>query len=118
MHYCVPGFTLRYSFLRAQFKSCFFLFAVFSPTVSEKDWWPGENPSFSKKGGGGEGGGFLSLLLKFQSLLLQSATIKQNKGIVTERGTCSGGQRVWTEERLMVYIAQCNCHMEVKLRSF
>lgn len=72
---------------------------------------------FSKKGGLGVLF-LLLLLLEFQSLLLQSATIKQNKGIKTERETSSGGQRVWTEERLMVYIAQCNCHMEVRLRSF
>lgn len=76
-----------------------------------------ESKFFEKKGGGYKVGFFL-LLLKFQSLLLQSATIKQNKGIKTERETSSGGKRLWTEERLMVYIAQCNCHMEVKLRSF
>lgn len=35
-----------------------------------------------------------------------------------KRETSSGGHRVWTEERSMVYIAQCNCHMKVKLCSF
>lgn len=48
--------------------------------------------------------------LKFQGLLLQSATIKKWKKKEEKRKikrvTSSGGHRVWTEERSMVYIAQ------------
>lgn len=48
----------------------------------------------------------------------QKKTQKRIKKKENKRETSSGGHRVWTEERSMVYIAQCNCHMKVKLCSF
>lgn len=65
--------------------------------------------------------GFFVFFLKFQSLFAEISNIQnikdkqENKNI---RQTSSGGHRLWTEERSMVYIAQCNCHLKVELRFF
>lgn len=94
VHCCVPSVTFSDSLLHAQFNGCFFLFAKFSQQF-QGNWRPAGNPSFDKG----------VRFLKFQSLLLQSATIqkwkKQNKQKKkNKRETSSGGHRVWTEKGL------------------
>lgn len=75
------------------------------PNSFQGDWRPGGNPSFEKGG-------------KVCEVPKSFAAISNNENKKQKRETSSGGHRVWTEERSMVYIAQCNCHMKVKLCSF
>lgn len=100
--------------LHAQFNSCFLPLCWVFPTVSrelvawrESKFWKGGVRFFFFF--------FWSSKVFFCCDQQQSKTEKIQK---QKRESSSGGHRVWTEERSMVYIAQCNCHMKVKLCSF
>lgn len=74
------------------------------PNSFRGDWRPGGNPSFEK--------GVKFFFLKFQSLF--AAISKKKKKEKPAPVDIEYGRK----KRSMVYIAQCNCHMKVKLCSF
>lgn len=110
VHCCVLSFTFQYNLLHAQLQLLLLPLCRVFPN--------------SFRGIGGLEGIQVFKRGKVFEVPKSFAAISNNQKIQkierkkTKRQTSSGGHRVWTEERSMAYIAQCNSHMKVKLCCF